>query len=257
MFPNCYPIEYITLLENTDHCTEDAPVSFFMSNQTLKGYLQHNKIIKATSKVECGKEKFIQMPKANIVVHFDGKTSTIIQNNDFIDISASASKSASDTFWDQVNFPHLSDVFNEIDVAHELYQEPIITVKSKDLVIENSETHFNNLNLGIESHISTAYSKTRKILYLIILILILSILIFFLIKCRKPIANICRKPIRKRNKRQSREIDVDILKDSIQKLNNSYELQEMRNKGVTMFNPLDDEEEIIRTANILKKYNII
>lgn len=81
-------------------------------------YMQYNKIIKATTnKIEIGKIKYFQIPGSNVIVEFNGKKEnvTIVYVNEFVDISR-----VSDTFWDQMIYPHLSDVFSKVDITDEM-----------------------------------------------------------------------------------------------------------------------------------------
>lgn len=243
-FPKCYPINYVTIEDSEDKCVKDLPVSFIMSNRTLKGYMQHNKIIKSsTNTVECGKVKYFQIQNSNVVVKFDGKKHSILQANDFINIAK-----VSDTFWDQVNFPHLSDVFSEVDIAQELYQEPIINIKSNDFIIENQETHFNNVNLGISTYVQTIFTKTKKIIFISSFILIIIILIFIIFKYRRPIRSLKSMRITYKPVRQEANIE-EVVQPS-----NSLAVQV---RQPILANSTPNLNDVLRTAELLRRYNYI
>lgn len=148
----------------------------------------------------------------------------------------------SDTFWDQVNFPHLSDVFSNVDLTHEMYQEPVINIKSTEFKIENSESNFTSVNLGIQSYITTAYTKTRNILIISFGILLILLIFFIIFKSR----NVCKRinisyRRNSRNERTNNPNRTEII-DSIARVNQTRQ---------------NNTNDILTTAEILKRYNYI
>lgn len=164
--------------------------------------MQKNKIIKAsTVKVPCNKSIYVILPRINGVLLFDGKKTKFISAEEFVDISKEP-----EVFWDQVNFPHLSDVMSKIDITHELYQEPIVNIKSKDFEIENSETLFGDVEIGFISYLFNIFRKFQRILMILFLIILVSVLMYIIYFCRKPIKSLKNRLIRKRS--QNVEVNV-------------------------------------------------
>jgi hypothetical protein len=202
MFPKCYPIKGVELEENTDQCTRDIPVSFKLNNNTVKGYMQKNKIIRATTaKVPCDKKTYVILPRLNGVLLFEGRKTKFIEAEEFVDISK-----APEVFWDQVNFPHLSDVFSKVDIMHELYQEPIVNIKTKDFAIENSEILFGDVEIGFISNFVKIYRKFQRTLLILVIVLVSFLLIYIIYLCRKPIKSIGNRVIRKSRRNHVKEV---------------------------------------------------
>ena len=204
MFPRCYPIVGIDLEENKEGCTRDIRGSFRLNNKTMKGYMRRNKIIKAsTVKVPCNKSTYVSLPRINGVLLFDGKKTKFVIAEEFEDISKE-----SEVFWDQINFSHFSDVMSKIDITHELYQEPIVNIKSKDFEIENSETLFGDIEIGFISYLLNIYRKFQRILTILFLIIVVSVLMYIIYFCRKPIKSLKNRLFRKTS--QNVEVNVAI-----------------------------------------------
>jgi hypothetical protein len=68
--------------------------------------MQKNKIIRGTTaKVPCDKKTYVILPRLNGVLFLEGRKTKFIEAEEFVYISK-----AQEVFWDQVNFPHFSDV---------------------------------------------------------------------------------------------------------------------------------------------------
>ena len=166
--------------------------------------MQKNKIIRATTaKVPCDKKTYVILPRLNGVLFFEGRKTKFIEAEEFVDISK-----APEVFWDQDNFPHLSDVFSKVDIMHELYKEPIVYIKTNDFAIENSEILFGDVEIGFISNFVKIYRKFQRTLLILSIVLVSFLLIYIIYLCRKPIESIGKRVILKPIRNNFKEVYV-------------------------------------------------
>lgn len=197
--PQCISIRKVTYKNNTEFCTEDVPVEFLVSGKSLKGYMQHNKIIKSsTNKRVCGPESHIFLPKNEQILSFDGaKITNIVKINEIKKIGFMREAEL-----EYMNFPHFSDIITPRDrIMSEMYS-PVI-VKSNfegNFKVEDSESEVKTV-FGEWIYYAKYYFDEFKTVILIILIIItLLIILFFTLK-----VVLC---IRRRNTSKSRSTQL-------------------------------------------------
>ena len=190
--PMCTPIKSITL-GISDECIEDIPVNLTINKKVVTAFMQPNRIIKSKTKRSACIHKHAFLPKSKGYISFNGKESKV-----FYDLKSIYNISTADAVdWDKMNFPHLSELFHETDILHDIYT-PATVENAPNFNPGGAESSF--FQTGILSNISNAW-KTSK-LYLLIITVSIIVLIFlvFLFK----VCNICERWSRIRSMRHLR-----------------------------------------------------
>jgi len=203
--PRCATIKSVEVLNNTNTCYNDLPVSFRYNNATLYGFLNTDGIIRRTSStVSCDNfYSFIPLKNANQTIVRKG-TKALIIDNSFLSYDGFSYDQTVLARDDLYHSRLLIDSVDEISSFIELIDNEINTEKwyKPEDDTNDQETGFVLKNLNISKEFQTLI---YRILTMIMAAIVLILVIIFTYKCLKWL---CCKYNKKNNSNRDKEDNI-------------------------------------------------